>query len=113
MSKQAYKRVRRAVGLPVCREPLPAFAWPGGYPLYYFFADGGVCCPKCANREIGLIDEEMSASGRPPRVQRGGWALAGVEANYEDAFLSCDHCGEFIDPAYLDENELAEARAGK
>lgn len=28
---------------------LPAYAWPGGYPIIYFAADNGVLCPKCAN----------------------------------------------------------------
>lgn len=110
MSKQALKRVRRALKMEVNRQPLDAFAWPGGYPLYYLFADGGVCCPDCANKEIVRIDEEMSEAGRKPRVQCGGYALAGVEANYEDPLLTCDNCGKFIDPAYLDEKELAVAR---
>jgi len=28
---------------------LPAFAWPGGYPMYYVTTDGCVLCPSCAN----------------------------------------------------------------
>jgi hypothetical protein len=95
MSKQAMKRVRKAVGLPVCREPLPAFAWPGGYPIYYVFADGGVCCPKCANRNITDIDAERCNS-------HGGWALCAYDVNYEDADLTCDHCHKLIDAAYVD-----------
>jgi hypothetical protein len=93
MSKQALKRVRKVIGLPVCREPLPAFAWPGGYPLVYLFADGGACCPKCANANIEAIDQERTNS-------HGGWALCGVEPNYEDTELHCDHCGEPIPAAY-------------
>ncbi|MFO0849263.1 MAG: hypothetical protein U0871_12015 [Gemmataceae bacterium] len=89
MSKQANKRVRRALGLDASREPLPAFAWPGGYPLVYVFADGGACCPDCVNRNVGLIDR--ANRGEPARNSHGGWVIDGVEPNYEDADLSCDH----------------------
>ena len=95
MSKQALKRVRKAVGLTVCREPLPSHAWPGGYPLYYLFRDGGVCCPKCANANLTLIDEERCNS-------HGGWAVDGHEVNYEDTDLRCDHCHTAIEAAYAE-----------
>lgn len=100
MSKQAFKRVRRHLKLEVSREPLPAYAWPGGYPVCYVFRDGGACCPKCANKEIGLIDADIKdvQQGRPWHAQ---WALVGVEANYEQE-LYCDHCGERIESAYAD-----------
>lgn len=95
MSKQALKRVRRTIGLTVCREPLPAFAWPGGYPMYYIFRDGGVCCPTCANDNIESIDAE--------RFNRhGGWALDAADVNYEDTDCRCDHCHELIPAAYAD-----------
>ena len=28
---------------------LPAYVWPGGYPMVYFTRDGLAVCPKCAN----------------------------------------------------------------
>jgi uncharacterized protein YbaR (Trm112 family) len=96
MSKRALKRVRREVGLPVNREPLPAYAWPGGYPIFYIFRDGGVCCPECTNANIVSIDEERNNS-------HGGWALAASEVNYEDDSLYCDHCGAEIESAYGDD----------
>jgi hypothetical protein len=93
MSKQALKRVRKAIGLPVCREPLPAFAWPGGYPIFYVFNDGGVCCPNCANANITEIDAEG-------RNSHGGWALGGSDVNWEDEDMHCDHCHKPIPCAY-------------
>lgn len=101
MSKQALKRVRRAIGLPVSREPLPDYAWPGGYPMYYVFNDGVACCPKCANANIVAIDEGRNNS-------HGGWPLGGYDVNYEDAYLSCDHCGKYIESAYADSPELPQ-----
>lgn len=95
MSKQAYKRVRRALKMEVCRQPLDSFAWPGGYPLYYLCTDGGVLCPDCANREIALIDEAIKNPGCDKQ-----WELIGVDINYEDTSLYCDHCSKQIESAY-------------
>lgn len=41
---------------------------------------------------------------------RDGWAVDGIDVNYEDAFLYCDNCGKSIDPAYLSAEELEEVR---
>lgn len=105
MSKQAFKRVRRALKMEVSRKPLDAFAWPGGYPMFYVCADSGVLCPKCANAEIDRIAAEMKEAEENARRGRrhrlGQFQLIGAEVNYEDVNLSCDHCNEFIDPAYL------------
>lgn len=101
MSKQACKRVRRDLGLEVNREPLPTFAWPGGYPIYCVFADGGVICPKCANENIDLIDQ-ANRGGRCCN-SHGGWAVDASDVNYEDTDLHCDHCHEPIPAAYAEE----------
>lgn len=98
MSKQAYKRVRRSLSLPVNRESLPSLAWPGGYPLYYVFADGGACCADCANDNITDIDAAMRGEKR--WNSHGGWALGAFDTNWEDAKLHCDHCGKTIPCAY-------------
>jgi hypothetical protein len=98
MSKQAFKRVRRRLNMAVNRLPLDAFAWPGGYALCYVFRDGGTICPKCANKEIKLIDDDMRGCGRP-HPRQGGWALEGVlcEADCEpEDWPDCDHCGKPI-----------------
>lgn len=100
MSKQACKRVRRALGLEVNREPLPAFAWPGGYPLFYVFLDGGCICPKCVNDNIGVIDEAIRDGNRVHSSGCGGWAIDGVDTHYEGEPLHCDHCNAEIQSAY-------------
>lgn len=67
------------------------WAWPGGYPLYYICADGGVLCSKCANAEI-----EFTAAPDAETM----WRLDAVEINYEDDHLVCCHCGQHIESAY-------------
>ena len=72
---------------------LPAYAWPGGYPMYYLARDNGVLCPACAN---GYTE------GRDTKEQ-----LEPVEAdiNYEDASLFCEHCNKRIESAYAEDEQ--------
>lgn len=67
------------------------WAWPGGYPLYYLCADGGVLCSKCANTEIKLTSA-VDADDQ--------WKIVAADINYEDPYLVCDHCGEYCESAY-------------
>lgn len=80
------------------------FAWPGGYPLFYVTTDGAALCPTCVTKERAQIFRSTHERSHD------GWAIAGVDANYEDINLYCDHCGKSIDPAYLSEDELEAAR---
>jgi hypothetical protein len=67
---------------------LPAFAFPGGYPLYYVDAENNVLCPDCANE-----NDEFSAQ------------LVNWDINYEDAYFFCDHCSKQIESAYGEDND--------
>ncbi len=100
MSKQACKRLRRALRLEVNRDPLPAFAWPGGYPLIYVFSDGGVICPDCVNENVEEIETASRKGNRPHRSGCGGWAVDGVDVHWEGEPEVCDNCGKEIDSAY-------------
>ena len=62
---------------------LPAYAWPGGYPLFYLDSEGNVSCPDCANN-----NDEYTAP------------IVAYDANYEDDSLYCDHCSSRIVSAY-------------
>ena len=62
---------------------LPAYAWPGGYPLYYLDKEDNVLCPDCAN-DNDQFNEPIICPG----------------INWEDMGLNCDHCGKHIDSAY-------------
>jgi hypothetical protein len=98
MSKQCYKRVRRALSLEVCRKPLDAFAWPGGYPLYYLTYDNAVLCPACVNAEIVRVDAEIKSQDRNDQFR-----VVGADVNYEDTSLFCDNCDKLIESAYGEE----------
>lgn len=73
-----------------------AYAWPGGYPLYFVCDDGGALCCDCAKMERRNILESLA------RGISDGWRVCGVDVNWEDAELVCDHCGERIESAYGD-----------
>jgi len=80
-----------------------AFAWPGGYPIYYLFADNGVCCPACANRENGSIAEFDPDKVRLSAYELGSdaqWQLVACDVHYEGEPLTCEHCGASIESAY-------------
>lgn len=94
MSKQAFKRMRRVCKLKVSRKPLDSFAWPGGYPLFYYFRDGSVICPDCVNSEIETIDSDT-------RTKFGAsFELAGCDIHYEGEPVICDQCNAEIESAY-------------
>ena len=69
------------------------YAWPGGYPLYGVFHDGGVCCKSCASAERESIGTTTCTDG---------WGLIGLEINYEDPELFCSHCSSCIESAYAE-----------
>ena len=91
-----------AIKLEIPREidgKLPAYAWPGGYPVLYILEDGGVLCPACANGENG---SEAQVQDTPY------WNIVGYDCNWEDPSVHCDHCGARIESAYAeDETEAA------
>lgn len=100
MSKQAFKRVRKHLKMEINRTPLDSWTWPGGYPMYYCFTDGGQICPTCVNENIDEIDAAIREPGH--FNSHGGWAIDSFDINYEDADLHCDHCHQRIESAYAE-----------
>ena len=67
---------------------LPAFAWPGGYPVVYMAKDNGIHCPKCANDyKAGRDNQEQLES-------------VAYFIHYEGPAEQCEHCNALIDSAY-------------
>jgi len=64
---------------------LPAYVWPGGYPIYYLDNENNVLCPICANKE-GMSTEPIA-----------------FDVNWEDVSLYCDDCSKRIESAYAEE----------
>jgi hypothetical protein len=86
-----------------------AHAWPGGYPRYFVTADGGALSFASAEENAGLIRDAIIAQD-----VRGGWCVCGVDVNWEDNELTCDHSGARIECAYPpdDDEEKAQFVAG-
>lgn len=67
-----------------------AYAWPGGYPLYYITEDCGILCPLCATENKELDDKS------DPQ-----WCIIRGEVNCENPNLYCDHCNVLMECAYV------------
>lgn len=88
---------------------LPAYAWPGGYPLFYLCADGGTLCPDCANGpEVAAA--HAAADGCPDDRQ---WLIVATDANWENPAMYCDHCAKQIPSAYADDDAAAADEAAQ
>jgi len=77
----------------------PAYAWPGGYPMYYLTSKGAVLCPTCAN-DPDTVDPA------------GGETLVAADVYWEGPLRSfvCEGCDRAIESAYGDpEEEDADA----
>jgi hypothetical protein len=75
---------------------LPAYAWPGGYPIIYLFEDGGIACPECANGGNSAIPR-TDPSDAPEDKQ---WHIIGYDVHWEGEPVMCDNCGAEIKSAY-------------
>jgi len=69
---------------------LPAYAWPGGYPLIYFDRENSVLCAECATKSL-------NDSGEVPQFRPED-----VHVYYEGPSLFCDQCNKEIESAYGD-----------
>ena len=73
------------------------YAWPGGYPLFGIFSDGGACCKKCAEQERESIGTTTGTDG---------WTLTALDVNWEDPMLHCDLCSQRIESAYAEPDDV-------
>lgn len=67
---------------------LPAFAWPGGYPIFYLDRDNSILCPDCANKSDK--DDDEIPQFKP----------IACDIHWEGEPLQCDHCNAEIESAY-------------
>ena len=81
----------------VTPESFPAYAWPGGYPIYYLCEDGGVLCPDCANGE-----SEVYVGNPIDGIDDPQWHIVAGDVYWEGPPMTCDHCNAMIESAYGD-----------
>lgn len=67
------------------------YAWPGGYPLYAITNDGAAICYQCCGEERYCIATTTGSDG---------WCLIGMDINWDEGDLLCDHCGDKIESAF-------------
>jgi hypothetical protein len=77
-------------------EDLPAYCWPGGYPLFYITKDCSVICPDCANCQECKECEDWESD----RI------IVGQDANWENPDMYCDHCSTRIESAYAEDEDI-------
>ena len=70
-----------------------AFAWPGGYPLFFICDDGAPLSFEYAQANAKLICQAIRDK------DRGGWRVVASDINWEDADLYCEG-GAKIESAY-------------
>lgn len=80
------------VGGVSCATYVQAYAWPGGYPVFYFDREDNCVCPSCVGEDI------LSATDTDPHNRN---TITGHGINHEDTHLYCDECGARIEAAYV------------
>jgi len=70
------------------------YAWPGGYPLYFITSDGAALSYAAAKAEKRNVLWSVG------HKINDGWRIVGLDINWEDPELTCDHTGEPIESAY-------------
>lgn len=74
-----------------------AYAWPGGYPLYFITNDGAALSFEAVKENLRLVIESVAND------LRDGWRVVACDVNWEGFDLTCDHTGQPIPSAYDNE----------
>ena len=64
---------------------LPAFAWPGGYSIFYLDHGGNVLCADCATASLRYNDDQTASD---------------ADVYWEGPTINCEECNAPIDSAY-------------
>jgi hypothetical protein len=78
---------------------LPKYAWPGGYPIFYYVQEpsyrGGL------SDELNPVCHECARSGKHLGSDD---VVTEYEVNWEDPDLYCEGCDKRIESAYADKD---------
>jgi hypothetical protein len=78
------------------------YAWPGGYPTYFVDQNGDALSHEAVRSEWSQVVETFIF-----KIRNTGWNIAGIEINWENANLTCEHTGKRIPSAYAEPEEEA------
>lgn len=85
-----------------------AYAWPGGYPLYFLTQCGEALSFESVRENIGEVIGAIQNDD-----SGGGWLVVACQVNEEDSQLTCAHSGKPIESAYgTDESEPLRNESG-
>ncbi len=102
LQKQTTEELQSMVQYVSDKPILPAYAWPGGYPIVYMAEDCETVCSECANGGNG-------AEFQNPEYQEDkDWILSGFFIHYEGQPVYCAHCNCTTESAYGDPEEVME-----
>lgn len=73
------------------------YTWPGGYPMYFITSDGAALSFQAVLENYCTVLSSMRHG------VNDGWRVVGVDINWEDRGLTCDHSGGQIECAYGDD----------
>jgi len=73
-----------------------AYAWPGGYLLYFITDDGAALSFDTVRAEFRAVLDSVKTKSRD------GWRVVACDVNWEDADLNDAHTGEKIESAYAE-----------
>jgi hypothetical protein len=65
---------------------LPAYAWPGGYAMFYVTENGDTLCAACATAELNAW--RVNESDDPPAA----YGAFGATDDYPETPEQCDNC---------------------
>ena len=80
-----------------------AYAWPGGYPKYFIQSGGDAISFDAVKANFRTIIEAMTTER-----DRSGWAVVGVDCNWEDPELYCSVTNKRIESAYAEPDQTAD-----
>ena len=73
-----------------------AFAWPGGYPLFFITSDGAALSFETVRKNLRAVTWSIKNNCSD------GWKVVACAVNWEDGTLTDEHTGERIESAYAD-----------
>ena len=73
------------------------YTFPGCYPLFFITYDGAALSFEAVRENLRSVIWSIK------NKVDDGWRVIGVDVNYEDSELYCEHTGERIESAYSEE----------